>query len=638
MFNISKKLTSRSVINTLRCKNLPFILSVTLACCLYLRKIHELLFKVELASQLPLLNIDLSSYYLWILRGVTALEKNGQLLGYDPYMGAGRIISPSLGIGCFLLTKICYYLKPLFSVEQSLLYLEISLIILPPLLLIPVCKTLRSDSKIYLPALMLIATVYGFHLPLTPGIQNGALLTFEASCFISIYVVTLICRWVKSTSKKDYLLFTILLPLVIQLHIASIITLFFPLFLITLNLIWNKKLGQLLYLSLTYSFCLLVNYNLLALWIETRGWYTGADYLGSNYLVVWNELFGITGVDLFSILSSVIRCSLVLFSAAYLSANLKKSFCNKKLLFYWLIYLIVIVSFADNFLGGNKIQAARYMLPAWIIVLVFATAELSHKSNRPLKLTFYSLLILSGFICKYSTKNTELSNSAKVTPYSKYYTLTNEKVFFNILTPEEQRLVSFISHDLPKNGRLLMETADKFTFHLVSLINATSNVSQIGEEAKSSHTINNFQIFYRGDDLIAFQEIPYLPNSNFEQYLNLYNITHIATTDLVTKGLISPFLDPKGLFVSNIYSIFKTKIEPTWFMTGKGDVEYAINQIKLHHLSAGEIITKFHYIKGLVTEPNVKINPIYILKDPVPFISFNNVDALSEIKIYFPRN
>ncbi len=637
MINIRNNLTTYALKYFGGNKKLTWVIYLILAISLYLIKIHELLFGVDLNSKFPLLNIDLSSYYLWVLRGVKVLEENGQLLGYDPYMGAGRIISPTLSIGCILLTKICYYLKPIFSVEETLLYLELSLIILPPLLLIPICKILYNNSKVYIPALILLATVYGFHLPNTPGIQNGALLTFEASSFISIYIVLVLHRWTLISKKRSYLLFTILLVLVIQLHIASLILLAFPILLITLNLIWQKKRAHLLGLSFTFLTCIFANYNLFALWIETKDWYVGADYLRSNHLGIFHELFGIMRLDPFNILSAIIRSSLMLLGAMYLQNNLQKSFCHKKLLLYWLAYLITIASFADIFTLENKIQATRFILPAWIVVLIFSALQLSQKTNRFVKMTFYLGLIISGFVYKYSESTYSIPQSTpyKTVPYSNFFSLTKDKKFFNILLPEEQHLVDFISKELPRDGRLLMETADKLTFHLPAIINATSNIAQIGEEAKSSHTKNNFQIFYQGDDLTAFQEIPYLPDSNFENYLNLYNITHIATTNLITKVRLEPFIDSTSIFASELYSIFKTKVAPSWFIKGQGKVDYAINQINLSELSSGEIITKFHYIEGLRTEPCVKITPIYLLKDPVPFISFNNDNSEDEIKIYF---
>ena len=57
-----------------------------------------------------------------------------------------------------------------------------------------------------------------------------------------------------------------------------------------------------------------------------------------------------------------------------------------------------------------------------------------------------------------------------------------------------------------------------------------------------------------------------------------------------------------------------------WFIEGEGQVRASANRLELHGLGGRQVVIKYHWLEGLSAVPTVKIVPIQLADDPMPFI------------------
>jgi hypothetical protein len=58
----------------------------------------------------------------------------------------------------------------------------------------------------------------------------------------------------------------------------------------------------------------------------------------------------------------------------------------------------------------------------------------------------------------------------------------------------------------------------------------------------------------------------------------------------------------------------------SWFVEGDGQVQTSANRLELRDLNGREIVLKYHWLENLRATPAVKIVPIQLADDPIPFI------------------
>ena len=57
-----------------------------------------------------------------------------------------------------------------------------------------------------------------------------------------------------------------------------------------------------------------------------------------------------------------------------------------------------------------------------------------------------------------------------------------------------------------------------------------------------------------------------------------------------------------------------------WFVQGQGQIIARLNRLEVSSSGAKEVILKYHWLDGLVSNPPATIIPVKIYDDPIPFI------------------
>ncbi|MBI4489640.1 MAG: hypothetical protein HY694_11190, partial [Deltaproteobacteria bacterium] len=108
-------------------------------------------------------------------------------------------------------------------------------------------------------------------------------------------------------------------------------------------------------------------------------------------------------------------------------------------------------------------------------------------------------------------------------------------------------------------------------------------------------------------------------------YFRIYNIgAVVAFHPQSAQRLLSvPHLVSLDRRIGHVH-LMKVRQPLSWFLKGDGSVEAGLNRIRCSNVSGDEVVLKYHWVDGLVSDPPMRILPEKILDDPIPFIKIIN--------------
>ena len=116
-----------------------------------------------------------------------------------------------------------------------------------------------------------------------------------------------------------------------------------------------------------------------------------------------------------------------------------------------------------------------------------------------------------------------------------------------------------------------------------------------------------------------------ISDQELRNYLRLYNVgAVVAFHPASIKRLQSiPGLVTLDQRFGPVH-LMKVNQPLTWFIAGDGRVTTGFNRLELSELTGNEVILKYHWIEDLTASPPVKIEPVKMADDPIPFIKLIN--------------
>jgi hypothetical protein len=206
------------------------------------------------------------------------------------------------------------------------------------------------------------------------------------------------------------------------------------------------------------------------------------------------------------------------------------------------------------------------------------------------------------------------------------------------ISPAVTELVDWIREETPKNGRLLFEeSGDETGFvyqrsYLSSFIPHWTGRELIGGPINLYNDRHHFAEFHSG--VLFKRDIASFSSDKLAAYFRAYNIAAVvafhprSVQRLVSSGLVS--VDRR---LGPIH-LMKVLVQPlNWFFKGEGEIESGLNKIRVSRIKGDEIVLKYHWAQGLVSDPPAAISPVKILDDPIPFIKIDNPPAELTLRI-----
>jgi hypothetical protein len=206
------------------------------------------------------------------------------------------------------------------------------------------------------------------------------------------------------------------------------------------------------------------------------------------------------------------------------------------------------------------------------------------------------------------------------------------------LRPELGAIVEWIKQETPAAGRVLFEESGDETgfvydgMYLSAFIPHWTGRELIGGPINLYNDRHHFAEFHSGK--LLKRDIQTLSDETIRNYFRLYNIgAVVAFHPLSIERLRSvPGLITADRRIGPIH-LMKVNQPLTWFVNGDGRVKAGLNRLSISDARGDTVVLKYHWVQGLRGRPELKIVPVQIGDDPIPFIQVIDPPAAFELQV-----
>jgi hypothetical protein len=590
--------------------------------------------KVDFTSEFPIVDDDYVQYYARVLR-IFEFLKHGHFWGYDPYEMAGY---PAIlrEVGTFFMAVIAYALSGLLSAKTTVLWCEIIGNVGVPLLIIPTIRNFGGKKAHVLAGFAMFAVMYGgIDMLSTVAITQG-IFGFLMGCFVAVWHVSLFWRWLhdKRWSSCAWLAFaSVVLP---QVHPSAAVIGAVPLSLMLLLRAkylrareWAQLLGVL-------AVALAGNLYWIRGYLAYSDWIDVLFYWPSGWGWFWQLTIPFQPTWFYCIRAFV---HVALIGACVFSLRLLKSKAPPLFIVFvgWLAWMSLIV-FEGSFVPFiNTLQPFRFVFALWLVIVVCCAVGFDETAYKLRTKIIGVEFMLIGLLAGWLQVLTITSGN-------------NVPLFTTRLTDGQTPFLNYMCHAPSFDGRLMLECGYRRLPNIADITAVLSKRPLLGGHDPGNFlkarftlfggidinlpadpTLKKFPVAF-GRPLIQFRTKPNL----FLDYLRLYNVTDIAAWSADTIYLLNQF--PALLTLTGKigeYNMYHVRdISPSWFQQGAGRLTMDYDQLTITNASPGIILLKCHWIRTLKITPALPMRPVYLMKDPVPFIEIDNTRRADVIRIY----
>jgi hypothetical protein len=206
------------------------------------------------------------------------------------------------------------------------------------------------------------------------------------------------------------------------------------------------------------------------------------------------------------------------------------------------------------------------------------------------------------------------------------------------LRPELTAIVEWIETSTPAEGRVLFEeSGDETGFvydgtYLSSFIPQRADRQLIGGPINVWYDRHHFAEFHSGK--LLKKDIQTLSDDEIRNYFRLYNIGAVVAFYPVSIQRLQsvPGLVTLDRRIGPVH-LMKVNQPLSWFLQGKGKVKASLNRLEVSDVKGDAVILKYHWAEGLIGTPAVKILPVKMYDDPIPFIKILDPPARFTLEI-----
>ena len=194
-----------------------------------------------------------------------------------------------------------------------------------------------------------------------------------------------------------------------------------------------------------------------------------------------------------------------------------------------------------------------------------------------------------------------------------------------LIRPEITEIARWVQQNTPDEARVLFEESGEesgFVYdgmYLSSFIPHWSGRELIGGPINLYNDRHHFAEFHSGR--LFGRDIQAFTDEEIKKYFQLYNVgAAVAFHPASLKRLASiPGLITLDRRIGPVH-LMKVNQPPGWFVQGQGQVIARLNRLEVATGGGNEVVLKYHWLDGLVSNPPATIVPVKIYDDPVPFI------------------
>jgi hypothetical protein len=590
----------------------------------------------------PILIDDYPFHYSQIVSVVNFLHTDGHRWGYNPFLLAGYPAPVFLGEDQMAWELFVYVLSPFLPLGVSFkLYVGLFLLLFPFLCYFSGRNFGLGEQECYIAMILgilifYIPVVYEYIYPLMGGAAMFffGMASYIFLCYLSMYVLSLLYKFLEHGGKKEIILLFIFFPLLWLTHALAPVLLVVPTMIILFFYVRNGRKRNYLSLTLLSIWTIFINsYWILPLFKFLEYKKTIAAILPNwaqknLYLPYEFYIKSISSGDIFYAL--ILVTGLI---GLYLSYRDKKHTFALALSGQF-IFMFFLYFYGGFFVLTESIHPIRYSFPLHLFLIFPCAVTIKRLLGKPIR----GIVFVVIFIFSVSAP----INTFFIKPlfFKNYYLL-------KAASPGMvENLCAWIRENTTSKARILFENTKsqfdhfpflKFDSHLTGLLPIKTKrefiAGPIAMPKENPWIAHNFSTFGGGD--LFWRSLNSYSIEELRSYFDLYNINWIVCW---SKSATNYFKGYPGYlkFTRKIggFYIYNVLRRPSFFFKGEGDIVSDYNRLMLKNIKPrdNEIVIKYHWMKYLKTEPELKMERVMLLDDPVGFIKIT--DPPSSLVIY----
>ena len=544
---------------------------------------------------------------------------------YDPFFLCGWLF----GINFFPMDMLLALISFLFFFIPTILVFKIyiySINLLFPLVMYFAARNfnLTKTESAAISLLTVIAWRFDY---LIYQMNSSGVFSFLFASYLCIFTISLFYKFLLA-NKRKYLVFgTLFCFLSILIHPYSIIILIVPLIVFTflfkkLALEKSEGLSSIPFLTvLMLAIIFLISF----LFILNRT--TSLNFQPSPL----HQSEGIKTI-LFELQARPLQTLIFFlgFFGIFLWNKEKEIF----ILFLLTSIFYFVYSYFGSFIGAiTYFQPQRVVVTLTLLLIIPSAKSIKYIANKvkPKKryaIIFIVLLLLFSFF-----KAPDL-----------YFNIMNEEEWVwnrritTSIQQDVQDLISWIKGSTTPEARILIENSgykSGFQYsdgHLLAMFPYFTGREFVVLPMPYASLKKGFiPDFYEG--ALFNRNITDFSTTEFEKYFNLYNIKWIVVWSDESKGVFDNLQQVSKVKQIGKFSVYETKIQPTFFLQGSGTITADYNKITVTNASKGEIVIKYNFFDEMKVDHDLKISR-YEIPDSFDFIKILNNNA-TEFKVFY---
>jgi len=586
----------------------------------------------DIFSNTPIYTDDYAMHFSQCLSTKRFLSSKGKCWGYDPFFLAGFPRSALVNADNKAWELLFFILSPISEGFAFKLYL-ILFLLLYPFFLYAAARNFNLSRGTSLIASVL--AILFFYLSIAVDLVSWGMLSYVFTSYFSIYILSLFYRLFEQFSLKRCLTLTFLSALILLMHILSPFHLFIPI--LILYVFYLKKLShyQHVLIALMAVIILVINsYWLIPITqffkykttrVENYNFTLQNDNIFEPINVYLKQKKGISYRKDPNLNNTFIEVILLLFSiCGFYSWWREKKW---KLLLPFLIEafsLFLIAYYGSQTIFFAQLQPQRFTIPLNIFLII--------PGSLGIFLTFQTLfqgksVTTTFFICSlaFVLLVGPIIKPLKVIYKYKLYRLSCE---FPVPLKE---LLNWLENNTTREGRILIEDSEFDTDHqyygghFPALFPEYVRREYLSGPRPLYPIKHSYASFTAG--ILFEKKIEAYSLEELKQSFNLYNVKWIVCWFEESKNFFNRYPEYMVKMAEiDKFTIYEVNRKPSFFLKGKGMVKSDYNRLELNQIFAkdNEIIIGYHWMKGLKTLPERKLEQVFLGNDPIGFIRIND--------------
>jgi hypothetical protein len=548
----------------------------------------------------------------------------GKILAYDPFFFSGWVVGINLMDFSFPDILLCLIRFALFFVPTLLtfkIYIYFFNLVIPLVIYFAArnFKLTKAESVL----IALLTTIAWRFDYLIYQMNSSGVFSFVFVSYLCIFIISLFYKFLLTNKRKYFISASFFCVISILIHPYSIIILLVPL-IVFIFFFKNVKLKEQKFLPsstpflTTLIFVIIFLVSLLFILNETN--------VFSFEPAIFHQSEGLKTI--------FFELQVRPFQTIIFFLGIFGLFLWRKERKIFILFLATsIFYFAYSYFGSLIVGAISYLQPERVVV----------------PLTFL-LIIPSAKSIQYITKvksKTKMYAIAFIALLLFFSFLKVPDLYFNIKNEEEwvwnrrittsmqqdvQDLISWIKGNTTSEARILIENSGYKSGwqysdgHLLAMFPYFTNREFVVSPMPYASIKKGFiPDFYEG--ILFSKNITDFTQADFEKYFNLYNIKWIVVWSNESKSVFDNLPQVSKVKQTDKFSIYQTKIQPTFFLQGSGVITAGYNKITVSNASGGELVIKYNYFEWLKTNPKLEIKKYKILNGNLAFIKISNPDV-----------